>query len=70
MCESVKDYYSHKISDNHGNPSKMWKTINTVLRKKSKAISVAMDEIENKLLTDKKGITSAFIDTSPEWALN
>ena len=38
----------------------MWKTINTVLGKKSKTTSVAMVEFENKQLTDKKEITSAF----------
>ena len=38
----------------------MEKTINTVLGKTSKTTSVAMVEFENKQLTDKKEITSAF----------
>ena len=52
--EAVKDYFSRKISENQGNPSKMWKTINTVLGKTPKTTSVAMVEFENKQLTDKK----------------
>ena len=58
--DAIKDYFSQKISDSQGNPSKMWKTINTVLGKTSKTTSVAMVEFENKQLTDKKEITSAF----------
>ena len=53
--ETIKDYFSQKISDGQGNPSKMWKTINTVLGKTSKTTSVTMVEFENKQLTDKKG---------------
>ena len=39
----------------------MWKTINTVLGKKPKTTSIAVVEFENKQLTDKKEIASAFI---------
>ena len=46
MRGAVKDYYSQKISENQNNPSKMWKTINTVLGKTSKTTSVAMVESE------------------------
>ena len=63
--EAIKDYFSQKISDSQGNPSKMWKTINTVLGKTSKTTSVAMVEFENKQLTDKKKL-----DTPPMWALH
>ena len=58
--EAVQDYYSQKISDSQGNPSKMWKTTNTIQGKTRKATSVAMVGFENKQLTDKKEITSAF----------
>ena len=58
--EAIKDYFTQKISDSQGNPSKMWKTINTVLGKTSKTTSVTMVEFENKQITDKKEITSAF----------
>ena len=58
--EAVKDYFSQKISENQGNPQKMWKTINTALGKTPKTTSVAMVEFENKQLKDKKEIASAF----------
>ena len=58
--EAINDYFSQKISGSQGNPSKMWKTINTVLNKTSKTTSVTMVEFENKQLTDKKEITPAF----------
>ncbi len=58
--EAVKNYYSQKFSENQSNPSKMWKTINTVLGKISKTTSVALVEFENEQITDKKEIASAF----------
>ena len=58
--KAVKEHYSQKISDSQGNPSKLWKTINTVLGKTSKTTAVTMVGFESKQLTDNKEITSAF----------
>ena len=67
--EAVKEYYSQKISDNQGNPSKKWKTINTVLGKTSKTTAVTMVEFESKQLTDKKKLRLFLIGTLPVSAL-
>ena len=60
MREAVKDYYAKQIIRNQNNSSKMWKTINAVLGKTTRSISVQLIEHEGRQITDKEELVSAF----------
>ena len=62
MREAVKDYFAKQFIKNQNNPSKMWKTIFEVLEKINRSTAVPLIEHEERQITDKEDIFSAFND--------
>ena len=60
MQEAVKEYYAKRCIKNQNNPSKLWKTILEVLEKINRSTAVLLIEHEERQITDKEDILSAF----------
>ena len=57
--ELKREFFTHKMTSQHGELKRAWKTIYTVLNKKSKITQIAALEVDGSRISDSKSIAKS-----------
>ena len=60
--ELKRKFFTNKISSQNGDLKSKWKTINTVLNKRSKTTQIATLEVDGSLISDSNSIAESMND--------